>query len=323
MIATKTGAVRVASIYAPNGNPVDTEKYPYKLKWHDRLIAHTEKLVARTKSCSCSAATTTSSRPPTTCTIRKPGSTTRCSNSKSRRKLRQLVNLGLTDAFRACNAAPHQYTFWDYQAGAWQKNNGIRIDHLLLSPQAADRLKTCAIDKHVRAWEKPSDHVPIWCELALMTTKTLEGGCLCGAIRYRLGGEIEDSAYCHCRTCQRQSGAPVVAWFSIAPARSPTRKANRKGYRASTRATREFCGDCGTYLLFREDDANRNARRQHRNARRPRASAADVPHLARKPRSVVRHGRQIPAPRQGQNMIIYPLAYLVAKARMIASLLPR
>jgi exodeoxyribonuclease-3 len=71
------------------------------------------------------------------------------------------------DAFRACNATPHQYSFWDYQAGAWQKNNGIRIDHLLLSPQAADRLKTCAIDKHVRAWEKPSDHVPVWCELDL------------------------------------------------------------------------------------------------------------------------------------------------------------
>ena len=81
--------------------------------------------------------------------------------------LRQLVNLGFTDAFRSCNAQLNQYTFWDYQAGAWQKNNGLRIDHLLLSPQAADRLKTCAIDKHTRAWEKPSDHVPIWCELAL------------------------------------------------------------------------------------------------------------------------------------------------------------
>ena len=83
----------------------------------------------------------------------------------------------------------------------------------------------------------------------------LEGGCLCGAIRYRLDGEIEESAYCHCRTCQRQSGAPVVAWFALTPASFAYTKGKPKGYRASDRATREFCGDCGTYLLFREDDA--------------------------------------------------------------------
>ncbi len=86
--------------------------------------------------------------------------------------------------------------------------------------------------------------------------KTLEGGCLCGAIRYSLDGEIEESAYCHCRTCQRQSGAPVVAWFAIAPASFAYTKGKPKGYRASDRATREFCGDCGTYLLFREGDAS-------------------------------------------------------------------
>ena len=84
---------------------------------------------------------------------------------------------------------------------------------------------------------------------------TLEGGCLCGAVRYHLDGDIEESAYCHCRTCQRQSGAPVVAWFAIAPNAFAYTKGKPKGYRASDRATREFCGDCGTYLLFREDDA--------------------------------------------------------------------
>ena len=66
---------------------------------------------------------------------------------------------------RAVSDAPGLYTFWDYQAGAWQKNNGIRIDHLLLSPQAADRLIGAGIDKHVRAWEKPSDHVPVYVDL--------------------------------------------------------------------------------------------------------------------------------------------------------------
>ena len=85
-------------------------------------------------------------------------------------------------------------------------------------------------------------------------TAALEGGCLCCAIRYRLQGKIEESAYCHCRTCQRQSGAPVVAWFSIPPEQFAYTNGKPKGYRASAHATREFCGDCGTYLLFREDD---------------------------------------------------------------------
>jgi exodeoxyribonuclease III len=166
MIATKAGAVRVASIYAPNGNPVDTEKYPYKLKWHDRLLAHTEKLLQNEELLVLGGDYNII---PTVDDVYDPKAWINDALFKleTRRKLRQLVNLGLTDAFRSCNAAPHQYTFWDYQAGAWQKNNGIRIDHLLLSPQAADRLRTCVIDKHTRGWEKPSDHVPIWCELDL------------------------------------------------------------------------------------------------------------------------------------------------------------
>jgi exodeoxyribonuclease-3 len=84
---------------------------------------------------------------------------------RTREKFRALCNLGLTDAVRAGSDGPGPYTFWDYQAGAWQKNDGIRIDHLLLSPQAADRLLAAGVDKHVRAWEKPSDHVPVWADL--------------------------------------------------------------------------------------------------------------------------------------------------------------
>jgi exodeoxyribonuclease-3 len=76
-----------------------------------------------------------------------------------------LLNLGLTDAFRACNDQGGNFTFWDYQAGAWQRDNGIRIDHHLLSPQAADRLVAATIDKRTRAWDKPSDHVPVIVEL--------------------------------------------------------------------------------------------------------------------------------------------------------------
>jgi exodeoxyribonuclease III len=84
---------------------------------------------------------------------------------ESRAALRRVENLGWQDAFRACNVQPNKYTFWDYQAGAWQKDHGIRIDLVPLSPQALDRLKTCAIEKRVRGWDKPSDHVPVWCEI--------------------------------------------------------------------------------------------------------------------------------------------------------------
>jgi exodeoxyribonuclease-3 len=86
---------------------------------------------------------------------------------ESRAAFRALKWLGLTEAFMAIDGAPESYTFWDYQAGAWQRNNGIRIDHALLSPQAADRLKSCVIHRDVRGWDKPSDHVPIVVDLDL------------------------------------------------------------------------------------------------------------------------------------------------------------
>ena len=89
------------------------------------------------------------------------------SHIRPRAAFRRLLALGLTDAVRAVNGEGGIYTFWDYQAGAWQKNNGIRIDHLLMSPQASDRFLAAGIDKHVRAWEKPSDHVPVWADFAL------------------------------------------------------------------------------------------------------------------------------------------------------------
>ena len=76
-----------------------------------------------------------------------------------------MINLGLTDAIRAVSDDPELYTFWDYQAGAWPKNDGIRIDHLLMSPQATDRLIDAGIDRHVRGWDKPSDHVPVYVDL--------------------------------------------------------------------------------------------------------------------------------------------------------------
>ena len=112
-------------------------------------------------------ATTTSSRPPPTCTIRRLWTNDALFLPQTRARFRALTSLGLTDAIRAVSDDPGLYTFWDYQAGAWQKNWGIRIDHLLLSPQAADRLTAAGIDKHVRSWEQPSDHVPVYVDLAI------------------------------------------------------------------------------------------------------------------------------------------------------------
>ena len=166
VVTTSSGAVRVASIYAPNGNPVDSGKYPYKLRWMDRLIARTKTLLADEEPLVLAGDYNVI---PTEQDLwdTKVWQDDALFKIESRRKLREMVNLGLTDAFRACNAKPNQYTFWDYQAGAWAKDHGIRIDHLLLSPQAADKLTACNIDRQVRAQEKPSDHVPIWCSLNL------------------------------------------------------------------------------------------------------------------------------------------------------------
>ena len=91
----------------------------------------------------------------------------RCSSPKAAAAFRRYLNLGLTDAFRACHGEPGNYTYWDYQAGAWQKNDGIRIDHMLLSPQAADRLSLRGLIEHPRDWDKPSDHVPVVIDLDL------------------------------------------------------------------------------------------------------------------------------------------------------------
>ena len=157
-------SVRVASIYLPNGKPVDSDKYPYKLKWMDRLAKRATALLATEEpvvlggdynvipaegDCYDPAAWADDA-------LFKP---------ETRAKFRTLLNLGYTEAWRTLHNETHVYSFWDYQKGAWQKDNGIRIDHLLLSPQAADRLTACEIVKGPRGKAKASDHTPVWCEL--------------------------------------------------------------------------------------------------------------------------------------------------------------
>ncbi len=156
--------VRVASIYLPNGNPVDSEKYPYKLKWFDRLIDHARTLLAEETPVLLGGDYNVI---PEARDCHDPAAWQEDALFRldSRKKLRTLLNLGFTDCFRVFNKKDHQYTFWDYQAGAWQKNNGIRIDHFLASPQAADRLQACTIDSDPRGKEKASDHTPIIVEI--------------------------------------------------------------------------------------------------------------------------------------------------------------
>jgi exodeoxyribonuclease-3 len=164
LVSTKTGVVRVVSLYLPNGNPAPGEKYDYKLKWMDPLAAITHE---RTKLEEPLVRAGDNNVIPAAADARRPEVWVKDALflPQTREKFRSLLNLGLTDAIRAVNDDPRLYTFWDYQAGAWQKDDGIRIDHLLLSPQAADRLRNAGIDKHVRSWDKPSDHVPVWIDL--------------------------------------------------------------------------------------------------------------------------------------------------------------
>jgi exodeoxyribonuclease-3 len=165
VIPDGSGIVRVVSLYLPNGNPPDTDKYLYKIKWMDRLIGF---VAERLKLEEPLVLAGDYNVIPAPIDARNPAAwvSDALFLPQTRAKFQALLNLGLTDALRASSEQGDLYTFWDYQAGAWQKNNGIRIDHLLLSPQAADRLAGVGIDKHVRAWEKPSDHVPVWIELA-------------------------------------------------------------------------------------------------------------------------------------------------------------
>lgn len=160
VISTDNGPVRFASIYLPNGNPAPGPKYDYKLAWMERLYTHAKSLLAHEEHLILAGDYNV---------IQNADDTYDAALwaddalflPQTRAALQKLKWLGLTEAFEQVDGRPHQYTFWDYQGGARPKNHGIRIDHLLLSGQATDRLKSVRIDDHVRDRERPSDHVPI------------------------------------------------------------------------------------------------------------------------------------------------------------------
>ncbi|WP_323783088.1 exodeoxyribonuclease III [Thalassovita sp.] len=166
-------AVRICGLYLPNGNPVELQadgspvpggKYDYKLRWMDRLYARAQALLAEEMP---SLMAGDYNIIPQAEDARRPEAWIEDAlfRPESRAAFRRILNLGFTEAFRARVREPGQYSFWDYQAGCWNRDDGIRIDHFLLSPQCADLLLDCRIDKEIRGREKPSDHVPVWVEL--------------------------------------------------------------------------------------------------------------------------------------------------------------
>ena len=156
--------IRVCGLYLPNGNPVPGPKFDYKLGWMDRLIVRARQLLETEEPFLMAGDYNVC---PTDGDVYDPkgfADDALC-QPESRHRYRQLINLGLTDAVSLHNPQPHFFTYWDYTAGAWQKDNGLRIDHLLCSPQVVDRLKTAGVDRGPRGEERPSDHTPAWIEL--------------------------------------------------------------------------------------------------------------------------------------------------------------
>ena len=155
-----TRALRICGLYLPNGNPAPGPKFAYKLAWMERLRTRAKALLSQEEPFLMAGdfniipQAEDAARP-------EAWREDALFRPESREAWRRLVHLGLTDAFRALHPTREGYTFWDFQRGAWNRNDGIRIDHFLLSPQLADRLTECGIDKEMRGRERPSDHVPI------------------------------------------------------------------------------------------------------------------------------------------------------------------
>ena len=157
-------AIRMCNLYLPNGNPTPGPKYDYKLSWMRRLHEKAKELIDSEIPAFMAGDYNIIPQAEDAANI-GAWEQDALFLPDSRTEFRRILNLGFTDAFRAKHNGSGHYSFWDYQAGAWDRDDGIRIDHFLLTPQCADLLKNCQIDKHIRSKEKPSDHVPIWIEL--------------------------------------------------------------------------------------------------------------------------------------------------------------
>jgi exodeoxyribonuclease-3 len=163
-IEATTCGVRVASIYLPNGNPVGTDKFRYKLDWMRRLRAHAEDLLRTEQPIVLGGDYNCA---PTDDDVYDPDAMADDAlvQPETRKAFRALLNLGYTEAWGATHGERHVYSYWDYGA-AFRNDDGLRIDHLVLSPQAADRLESATIDPTPRGWNRASDHTAVVCELS-------------------------------------------------------------------------------------------------------------------------------------------------------------
>lgn len=158
--------LRICGLYLPNGNPAPGPKFDYKLAWMERLEARVRVLMEAEEPLVLAGDYNVIPQP---ADAARPEAWLEDAlfRPESRAAFRRLLALGFYDALRLRHPEPGIYSFWDYQAGAWPRNDGIRIDHLLLSPQAADLLRDAWVEKAPRDWEKPSDHTPVWIDLDL------------------------------------------------------------------------------------------------------------------------------------------------------------
>lgn len=157
--------IRLASIYLPNGNPSPGPKFEYKLEWMNRLYNRAKKLFYDEIPVVLGGDFNVIPQP-IDCYDPTAWQEDALYRKETREKFYAICNVGYLDALRQINPHGAHYTFWDYQRGAWQKDNGIRIDHFLLSPEAANKLVDCQVDKEPRRLERASDHTPIWCDLS-------------------------------------------------------------------------------------------------------------------------------------------------------------
>lgn len=161
-----THALRFCGLYLPNGNPAPGPKYDYKLAWMKRLKTRAKQLL-KNEEIALMAGDYNIIPQPEDAAKPEVWVDDALFRMESRTAWREILNLGFTEAFRARTQGPGHYSFWDYQAGAWERDHGIRIDHFLMTPQAADLMTECEIDKQVRGRMKPSDHVPVWVNIDL------------------------------------------------------------------------------------------------------------------------------------------------------------
>jgi exodeoxyribonuclease-3 len=160
-----TAGVRVVSVYVPNGQAVDSDKFQYKMKFFDRLHSHMQTLLSYEEELAIGGDYNVG---PEEIDVYNPkGMDGQVGfHIDERKKFRKLINIGMVDSYRIMHPHKQEFSWWDYRRGAWEQNKGMRIDQILVSPQFSDKMIEAGIYSEVRGWDKASDHVPIYCRLS-------------------------------------------------------------------------------------------------------------------------------------------------------------